>query len=58
MIQDEFTGLFYDPTAITNNLKKGSGEIKKNTRLKCITKINDDKEGVLTGFQRKKNHNI
>jgi len=24
MIQDEFTGLFYDPTAITNNLNKAN----------------------------------
>jgi len=27
MIQDEFTGLFYDPSAITNNLDKTNNKI-------------------------------
>jgi len=31
MIQDEFTGLFYDPTAITNNLNDEDSSNKKNS---------------------------
>ncbi len=44
MIQDEFTGLFYDPTAITNNLKKTLNPIKMIARehyLEALATVNE-----------------
>ena len=43
MIQDEFTGLFYDPSAITNNLIKTNDQIRKINGTKHIKKGNSSK---------------
>lgn len=51
MIQDEFTGLFYDPTAITNNLIKTSDQMKIKNETNHIKKGNSDKEKDTTGYK-------
>ncbi len=49
MIQDEFTGLYYDPTSITNNLIKTNDKIKTKNGAKHIKKGNSNKEKDFTG---------
>ena len=44
MIQDEFTGLFYDPSAITNNLIKTSDQMITKNGAKPIKKGKSNKE--------------
>ena len=49
MIQDEFTGLFYDPAAITNNLIKTSDQMKTKNGTKPIKNDNSNNEKDSTG---------
>jgi len=49
MTQDEFTGLFYDPTAITNNLINTCDQMITKNETKHIKNGNSNKEKKSSG---------